>query len=122
AVSEVSTALCSGAALVIAPSDHRSGETLDRLLRTQAVTHAMWTPSLLATLPSADLPLEAMLIGGERCPPELTEQWSAGRRVMAVYGPTEATVVATLGEPVHGRVSPPIGRPIWNTQVYVLDA
>ena len=38
------------------------------------------------------------------------------------YGPTEATVCATTSEPLAGVSDPPIGRPIWNTRVYVLDA
>ena len=39
-----------------------------------------------------------------------------------VYGPTETTVCATMSEPLTGaRARRPIGRPIWNTRVYVLD-
>src|SRR5262245_14597218 len=37
------------------------------------------------------------------------------------YGPTETTVCATMSAPLSGGGSPPIGRPIWNTQVYLLD-
>jgi nonribosomal peptide synthetase DhbF len=38
------------------------------------------------------------------------------------YGPTESTVVSTWSEPLApGAGAPPIGRPIWNTRVYVLD-
>jgi non-ribosomal peptide synthase protein (TIGR01720 family) len=38
------------------------------------------------------------------------------------YGPTETTVCATMSAPVQGEVVAPIGRPIVNAQVYVLDA
>ena len=37
------------------------------------------------------------------------------------YGPTETTVCATMSMPLAGAADPPIGRPIWNTRVYVLD-
>ena len=37
------------------------------------------------------------------------------------YGPTETTVCATISDPLSGGSTPPIGRPIWNTCVYVLD-
>src|SRR5438132_2624628 len=37
------------------------------------------------------------------------------------YGPTEATVCATMSEALSGACVPPLGRPIWNTRVYVLD-
>jgi len=40
------------------------------------------------------------------------------------YGPTESTVVATYGHvlpAVHADMPPSIGRPIWNTQIYILD-
>ncbi|MCA1697225.1 MAG: AMP-binding protein, partial [Actinobacteria bacterium] len=49
--------------------------------------------------------------------------WASGRRLINAYGPTEATVVSTWTRPLaaDGEAAPPIGRPIWNTQVYVLD-
>src|SRR5438132_6582756 len=37
------------------------------------------------------------------------------------YGPTEATVCATMSEALSGACVPPLGRPIWNTRIYVLD-
>ena len=49
-------------------------------------------------------------------------RWSPGRRMINAYGPTETTVCATH-ERTHwpARRRLPIGRPIWNTRVYVLD-
>jgi amino acid adenylation domain-containing protein len=74
--------------------------------------------------------LRLMILGGESVLPERVRSFveSAGDRVrlMNTYGPTEATVVATAGE--LGReenrslAQVGIGRPIDNTQVYVLDA
>src|SRR5262249_14923130 len=79
-------------------------------------------PSLLATLPDAALPaLATLVVAGERCTPEVLARWSRGRRLLNAYGPTEATVCATIGQPRLGDGPPPIGRPIANTEVYVLD-
>ena len=38
------------------------------------------------------------------------------------YGPTETSIVSTMSAPLSGRQAPPIGKPIMNTRVYVLDA
>ena len=78
-------------------------------------------------------PLRLVGVGGEAALPERFVQWQAlaGRRVRLVngYGPTEATITATRWEPDPAAQSPlpvppilPIGRPIANTRVYVLDA
>ena len=100
----------------------RLGEALANQITTHAVTHALWTPAVLASLPQdIELPLQTLCIGGESCAPELVEPWSQGRRFINAYGPTESTVCATMSTPLSGRIAPPIGRPIWNTQVYVLD-
>ena len=63
-----------------------------------------------------------LIVGGESPAPQVVEQWSKGRRMINAYGPTEATVCATISEPLSGANVPPIGWPIWNTRVYVLDA
>ncbi|WP_414942902.1 amino acid adenylation domain-containing protein [Amycolatopsis sp. cmx-11-51] len=62
-------------------------------------------------------------VGGEACPPELVERWAGGRTMFNTYGPSEATVDATVWR-CRTDVGPgpvPIGRPIANTRVYVLD-
>jgi amino acid adenylation domain-containing protein len=63
-----------------------------------------------------------ILCGGEPLAPELAQQLLArGSSVWNLYGPTETTIWSTLHQ-VDGRLGPvPIGRPIANTQVYVVD-
>ena len=119
AVSEIVTVFASGATLVL-PTAQRSGDALAHLIREQGVTHATLPPVLLPDLPD-DLPLQTLVVAGESCAPDLVGRWSRGRRMINAYGPTETTVCATMSEALAGAIVPPIGRPIWNTRVYVLD-
>ena len=120
---EIVMALCSGASLCLGTKDSlRPGADLMRLLREQSITHATLPPTALATLPIEELPnLQTVVVAGEACSPELVAQWSKGRRFFNAYGPTESTVCATVAECTSGNTHPPIGRPIANTQVYILD-
>ncbi|MFL6805013.1 MAG: non-ribosomal peptide synthetase, partial [Xanthobacteraceae bacterium] len=119
AISEIAMALVSGAALIL-PGAERSGEALARLVDEQNVTHATLPPAVLADL-SENLPLETLIVAGEACPADVVARWSPGRRMINAYGPTETTVCAAMSEALSGASAPPIGRPIWNTQIYVLD-
>ncbi|MFF0749912.1 amino acid adenylation domain-containing protein [Streptomyces sp. NPDC004267] len=121
---EMIMALTTGAALVVAPPSHlAAGEPLAQLLAAQRVTHATLPPALLGELPSGALPPGmTLVVAGEACAPEQVGRWSAGRRMINAYGPTETTVCATAGRPLSGAVTPPIGGPIANARVYVLDA
>ena len=114
------TALAGGAALVLTAPGKRSGDALAHLIRAHGVTHATLPPVLLPDLPD-DLPLQTLVVAGESCAPDLVARWSRGRRMINAYGPTETTVCATMSEALAGAIVPPIGRPIWNTRVYVLD-
>ncbi|MFJ5673676.1 amino acid adenylation domain-containing protein [Streptomyces sp. NPDC093097] len=121
---ELIMALTHGATLVMAPPARLAmGEPLTKLLTEQRVTHATLPPAVLGVLPAGGLP-EGMtlVVAGEACPPEQVGRWSVGRRMINAYGPTEATVCATMSEPLAGAVTPPMGDPIANAQVYVLDA
>ncbi|MEU1820800.1 amino acid adenylation domain-containing protein, partial [Streptomyces roseifaciens] len=124
AVWELVMAFGAGAALVVHDAERLAGVELATALRDQRITHLTVPPTVLDTVPEgteAALPdLATLVVAGEACPPELTERWSPGRRLINAYGPTETTVCASLSEPL--RPGPaPIGGPVLNTRVYVLD-
>ena len=118
---EVAMGLLSGAALVLPGAGERGGEPLAALIQSRGVTHATLPPVLLAGLTGKLPSLQSLVVAGETSSPDLVGRWSEGRRMVNAYGPTETTVCATISAPLSGAVAPPIGRPIWNTQAYVLD-
>ncbi|MFL5382416.1 MAG: amino acid adenylation domain-containing protein, partial [Longimicrobiaceae bacterium] len=122
---EVFVALLSGAALHVAEREVvLSAERLAALLREREIGVWVSTPALLDSLPEADFPaLRTISTGGERCSAETAARWSRGRRLVNMYGPTETTIYTTAHACVPGAAeAPPIGRPVANARVYVLDA
>ncbi|WSR13799.1 amino acid adenylation domain-containing protein [Streptomyces sp. NBC_01207] len=117
--------LLSGGTLVL-PRGQVVGDELAALLESEAITHVMLPAPVLATVPLAEggLPLlECVVTGGEACSPELVARWSAGRRLINAYGPTEAAVASTLSSAlVPDGEAAPIGAPVSNTRAYVLDS
>jgi non-ribosomal peptide synthetase-like protein len=111
-----------GATLWIAGAD--TLEQTDRLaevLTTAGVTVLDTVPTLLSLLPTDVPSLRLIILGGEACPPTVAARWCRpGRRVFNSYGPTEATVVATVAEVQPGEPVT-IGRPIPNYSCYVVD-
>ena len=126
-LAEIFTTLLSGATLRLARRDIlMSVSDLHRLLREGEITIAILPPSILSVLPTEGLSaLQTLISAGESCSREIAESWAPGRRLFNGYGPTEATIGPTL-YPIEsvpeGVASVPIGRPITNTQVYLLDA
>ncbi|MCK5662769.1 MAG: amino acid adenylation domain-containing protein, partial [Thiotrichaceae bacterium] len=115
--------LCSGAQLNLASSDSlRPGPNLMQLLHEQAITHLTLPPTALAVMPMEKLlDLQYIIVAGEACSPDLIAKWSKGRHFFNGYGPTEATVCATIAECTETQEKISIGRPIANTQTYILD-
>jgi len=66
--------------------------------------------------------VHTLVVAGDIVSRDLASCWAHGRRLISVYGPTEGTVCATMHEcnPEESG-EPPIGRPIANTRVYILD-
>jgi len=123
-VGTITTVLCAGATLELAPDELLPpGAPLVQFIRDRRITHLSAVPSLLAALPEAELPdLEVVEVGGEPCPPALPQRWAPGRVFVNAYGPTETTVASTVWLGSAHDPRPPIGRPIANTQIYILDS
>ncbi len=123
---ETVMALRNGAALVLAPQETlASGPDLLRLLKEQRITTVTLPPSLLAVLEPDDLPdLHTVIAAGEACTNEIVRKWAPGRNFWNAYGPTETTVCASMHRvdpEARYEVGPPIGKPISNFQLYVVD-
>jgi nonribosomal peptide synthetase DhbF len=130
-VPELFAPLQVGAAVVIArPDGRRDPAYLADLIQREGVTGADFVPSLLEVFvaePSARQcgSLRWIEVAGEAFPAELANKVVdvlPGCEVHNLYGPTEASVEVTGWQHVPGADRVPIGAPVWNTQVYVLDA
>jgi amino acid adenylation domain-containing protein/thioester reductase-like protein len=121
---EIFLPLVCGARIVLAPPGaNREPSAVAGLLR-HGVTIAQGTPTwwgmLVEQIPDSLRGLR-MLVGGEALPPALaTSMLRLGREVVNLYGPTETTVWSTIAPLREISGPPPIGRPIANTDVYVL--
>ena len=120
---EMAEAFCSGASLHLRPREKMlPGPDLCQWMADQQITHIDVPPSALAVMTPDALPaLQRVIASGEPCPTKVIDEWSQGRQFFNAYGPTEYTVCATIGEQSPDYPYPPIGRPLANTQIYILD-
>ncbi|MFC9964186.1 amino acid adenylation domain-containing protein [Nocardia ignorata] len=112
----------SGARLVIAPPDVYGGRELADLVRREHISHAVITPSALATVPADDLTtLRVLATAGEPVGRELVQRWAPGRTMLNLYGPSETTIWATASE-LSADAPIGIGRPVGPVAATVLDS
>ncbi len=123
--------LAVGSRLVVAqPGDHREPARLAEILERHGVTTLHFVPSMLQAFlshgeTSCFATLKRVLCSGEALPGSLRDAFfgAHGVELHNLYGPTEASIDVTsyaCQPDDEGLV--PIGRPIWNTQIYLLDA
>jgi amino acid adenylation domain-containing protein len=129
---EIFAPLTAGARLVLArPGGQQESAYLVRLIAETGITVAHFGPAMLQTFllePGVEscTSLRRVFCGGEPLSADLQALFH--RRLQAAlhsqYGPTETTVDVTAWDCVGacGRPNAPIGHPIANTQIYLLDA
>ncbi|MBS4095819.1 MAG: amino acid adenylation domain-containing protein [Sulfuricella sp.] len=132
---EIWSPLFSGGKLVVVPYRMtQDAAEFRQMLTSERVTVLNQTPSFMRQLLQLEgfgkeapaLALRLVICGGEALPQELAEQLLERQfTVWNFYGPTEATVWTVIN-PVTQAASPkgivPIGAPIANARVYILDA
>ena len=121
---EIFITLASGATLCMAAREAVMPGSLEGTLQRLRITMALLPPVVLNTLTHVALPdLQTIVSGGEACSAALANAWTSKAAFYNAYGPTEATVYATVAH-IGGALAAvaPIGAPIANTQVYILDA
>ncbi|RKH18541.1 amino acid adenylation domain-containing protein, partial [Corallococcus sp. CA041A] len=124
--------LMTGARLVVAkPGGHQDAAYLVDLMAREGITTAHFVPSMLQVFleePGLErcTALRRVVCSGEALPLELKDRCleRLGVPLHNLYGPTEAAVEVTAWtcERHDGRRSVPIGRPVANTRIHVLDA
>lgn len=127
AVLELLLPLAVGARIAMASrATARTPQNMAKLLREKSVTVAQGAPTSWRLLVDSGWKGQdnlKILCGGEAFPRDLANDLV--RRVPAVwnmYGPTETTVWSTIHPVTAGTAPVPIGRPIHNTQIYILDS
>ncbi len=136
AAEEIYPTLLSGATLVLRDDDMLGSvatflEACDELKITIIDFPTAYWHVIVEGLDDAKVPecVRLAILGGERANPEQLADWFRhvgpnGPRLLNTYGPTEATIVATVAElrasDEQTRIVP-IGRPVRNVEVYVLD-
>jgi surfactin family lipopeptide synthetase A len=133
---ELFTAFMGGARLILAqPERQQDSAYLVRLIADHRITVAGFVPSMLEAVleeprvESCDS-LRKVFCGAEIFPVRLQERFHAclAAELQNTYGPTEASIDVTYWvcerqtESIRGLRSVPIGRPIANTQIYILDS
>ncbi len=120
-VSEWLMALLKGATLYISnDQDRQSPHALESFLIENQISHATIPPALLELLDAdKEYHLQSLIVAGESCEFSLAQKWLRNYRVFNAYGPTEVSVCASMTE-LHRGEEINIGKPIDNTQLYVL--
>ncbi|MBJ7341381.1 non-ribosomal peptide synthetase, partial [Mycolicibacterium sp.] len=119
---EIFGALLRGGRLVVVPESVASSpEDFHDLLIREHVDVLTHTPSAVSALPREGLDSMALVVAGEACSHDVVDQWSPGRVMINAYGPTETTMCVAISEPLSPGAGAPIGTPVPDAALFVLD-
>jgi acyl-coenzyme A synthetase/AMP-(fatty) acid ligase/acyl carrier protein len=128
---EIWSCLLGGAKLVLYPSRNPSLEEIGDALREHRITSTILITGLFPLMVDEHLEdlvgLRQLIVGGDVMSPSAARRLleaAPGLRLINAYGPTEGTIVATahvMTEPAAASTPIPIGRPVANAQIYLLD-
>ena len=127
-VEQIFMSLLNGANLFLINKDTLiDTQKLEQIIEEFGITHLHLTPRLLNYVtPRKYRHLKRVLSGGETVPLDLAKAWVPFARFFNKFGPTETTINATTYEYIEGPdshllTSLPIGKPLCNTFIYILD-
>ncbi|MBC9915654.1 non-ribosomal peptide synthetase [Chitinophaga varians] len=131
---EIFMPLCMGAKMVIADKqDIGTAESLLSLIDKQKITCMHFVPGMMKNFMTelagndawADRlqNLRRVITSGEVLSPDTMQQWYSRTDIPVynLYGPTEASIDVTWYPVAKGDNIIPIGRPVWNTQMHIMD-
>ncbi|HEX3044253.1 MAG TPA: amino acid adenylation domain-containing protein [Bacillota bacterium] len=126
-VSEIVMSLLLGGTLYLAPNQIINNFRLfEDFLAKHQITVATLPPSYLTNLePKRVASLRTIIAAGSASNANLVNKWNNTAEYINAYGPTEASICASFWKPGAGKFTDdlvPIGRPINNTQIYIIDS
>ncbi|WP_055108260.1 non-ribosomal peptide synthetase [Paenibacillus ihumii] len=119
-----------GALVVLPPGAEKEPEAILSAIEAERITHINFVPSMLQLFVMAGQRLERLnqlkylFVAGEALPVQLADklrEQADGVRLENIYGPTEGTIYATRYSVTGGERTMPIGKPLDNVRVYIVN-
>ncbi|WP_345024461.1 condensation domain-containing protein, partial [Streptomyces sedi] len=120
---ELTVALTTGAALLVAPADAGERRLPTELMTQWQVTHALVDAAALSGATPEQLPwLRVLVLDGTEVDAALVARWSRGRTLVGGLSAAETSALAVVSTPLGGGQPPSLGGPVVGTRAFVLDA